>query len=209
MSLTCSPRRSWGESAGSISVFLHLFANGGDTEGLFRAGMMSSGSSVPTGDITEVQGTYDFVVDQVGCSDTNDTLACLRTVSTDSLLAAANSTPSFLSGVQVRRKVWAIWLCAADSTYRCRAWLRRTCRVPMVYLLRFHLDNCPSRLEWRMSHSSSVCVLYRVEFQYLTPAHAPQGDVKDEGTIFSLGSFNITYVPVFGLNPRMTAIPTS
>ena len=96
-----SPPCSWGESAGSISVFLHLFANGGDTEGLFRAGIMSSGSSVPTGDITELQGTYDFVVDQVGCSTSNDTLACLRTVSTDSLLAAANNTPSFI-GFSVR-----------------------------------------------------------------------------------------------------------
>ena len=62
---------------------------------------MSSGSSVPTGDITELQGTYDFVVDQVGCSSSNDTLACLRTVSTDSLLAAANNTPSFI-GFSVR-----------------------------------------------------------------------------------------------------------
>ncbi len=94
---TCSHRCSWGESAGSISVFLHLFANGGDTEGLLRAGIMSSGSSVPTGDITEVQETYDFVADQVGCSSATDTLACLRTVSTDSLLAAANNTPSFIS----------------------------------------------------------------------------------------------------------------
>ena len=70
-----------------------MFANGGDTEGLFRAGIMSSGSLTPTGDITEVQSTYDAVVAQVGCSEASDTLACLRTVSADSLLAAAEKTP--------------------------------------------------------------------------------------------------------------------
>ncbi|KAI0689210.1 alpha beta-hydrolase [Cerioporus squamosus] len=81
----------WGESAGSISVFFHLYANGGDTEGLFRA-IMSSGTSLPTADITEAQDTYDFVVDRVGCSNASDTLACLRTVPADNLLAAANDT---------------------------------------------------------------------------------------------------------------------
>ena len=34
-----------------MSVFLQMSANHGDTEGLFRAGIMSSGSSIPTGDI--------------------------------------------------------------------------------------------------------------------------------------------------------------
>ncbi len=79
-----------------------MLTNDGDTEGLFRAGIMSSGSLVPTGDITELQSTYDFVVDQVGCADKSDTLACLRTVSSDSLLTAANNTPSLTSlGVRI------------------------------------------------------------------------------------------------------------
>ncbi|KAI0738668.1 carotenoid ester lipase precursor [Daedaleopsis nitida] len=87
----------WGESAGAISVSLQMLTNGGNTEGLFRAGIMSSGSPVPTGDITEIQSTYDFVVDQVGCSGSSNTLACLRTVSSDDLLKAANNTPSAVS----------------------------------------------------------------------------------------------------------------
>ncbi|TFK87023.1 carotenoid ester lipase precursor [Polyporus arcularius HHB13444] len=143
----------WGESAGSISVFLHLFANAGDTEGLFRAGIMSSGSSVPTQNITEVQGTYDFVVDQVGCSGTNDTLACLRTVSTDSLLAAANNTPSFISGVQ---GLATPYMPRADGVF---------VTLP------------PGQLPLKARMADVPFII---------------GDVKDEGTIFSLGSFNIT-----------------
>ncbi|RPD58753.1 carotenoid ester lipase precursor [Lentinus tigrinus ALCF2SS1-7] len=84
----------WGESAGSMSVFFHLFLNGGNTEGLFRAGIMSSGSSTPTGHISELQGTYDTLVAEVGCANSTNTLACLRTVPAESLLAAANHTPA-------------------------------------------------------------------------------------------------------------------
>ena len=55
---------------------------------------MSSGSAVPAGDITDpdIQVTYDFVVDEVGCTGAEDTLECLRTVSSDALVAAANKT---------------------------------------------------------------------------------------------------------------------
>ena len=72
-----------------------MTAHGGDSEGLFRGGIMSSGSSIHTNDITDsdMQGIHDFVVGQVGCTNTTDTLACMRTVSTDALLAAANNTP--------------------------------------------------------------------------------------------------------------------
>ena len=48
---------SWGQSAGSVSVSLQMLTNGGDTEGLFRAAFMQSGSPQPTGDITDV-GKY-------------------------------------------------------------------------------------------------------------------------------------------------------
>ena len=48
---------SWGESAGSISVSLQMVTNGGDTEGLFRAAFMESGSPLATSDITAV-GMY-------------------------------------------------------------------------------------------------------------------------------------------------------
>ncbi|KAI0793612.1 carotenoid ester lipase precursor [Fomes fomentarius] len=82
----------WGQSAGSASVALQMLHNDGDPEGLFRAGIMNSGSFVYTKDVTELQDTYNSVVDQVGCSGAPDSLACLRTISTDSLIAAANNT---------------------------------------------------------------------------------------------------------------------
>ena len=80
-----------------------MTANGGDSEGLFRGGIMSSGSSLYTRDITDsdVQSNYDFVVGQVGCMNATDTLTCLRTVRTDALLAATNNTLSG-NGFQVR-----------------------------------------------------------------------------------------------------------
>jgi len=45
---------SFGQSAGAISVSLQMLAYDGDTEGLFRAGFMMSGSPLPVGDITHV-----------------------------------------------------------------------------------------------------------------------------------------------------------
>ncbi len=46
---------SWGESAGAVSAALHMVANDGDTEGLFRAAFMESGSPIPVGDIMNGQ----------------------------------------------------------------------------------------------------------------------------------------------------------
>ena len=39
----------WGESAGAISVAMQMLVNGGNTEGLFRAGFMQSGATIPVG----------------------------------------------------------------------------------------------------------------------------------------------------------------
>ena len=37
---------SWGQSAGSISAALHMLANNGDNEGLFRGAFMQSGGPI-------------------------------------------------------------------------------------------------------------------------------------------------------------------
>lgn len=88
---------SWGESAGAISVALQMLTNGGNTEGLFRAAFMQSGSPIPTSDITGGQETYDRIVKEVGCSNAADTLDCLRSVSYDALATAADLTPNIFS----------------------------------------------------------------------------------------------------------------
>ncbi|TFK82846.1 alpha/beta-hydrolase [Polyporus arcularius HHB13444] len=85
----------WGQSAGAISTGLHMVTNGGDTEDLFRGAVMSSGSPVPTGDITHLQPQYDTIVEHVGCANSSDTLDCLRQVPADALLSAAATLPSF------------------------------------------------------------------------------------------------------------------
>ncbi|KAI0770567.1 Alpha/Beta hydrolase protein [Fomes fomentarius] len=104
----------WGQSAGSISVASQLLTNDGDTEGLFRAGIMSSASLAPTGDITEVQSVYDFAVDHVGCSGAADTLACLRTVSAESLREAADLAPP---GPSVADSLSSPFLPRADGVF--------------------------------------------------------------------------------------------
>ncbi|TFK85745.1 carotenoid ester lipase [Polyporus arcularius HHB13444] len=103
----------WGESAGAISVALHMQANAGDPQGLFRAAFMESGSPTPSGTVDNpyLQSTYDQIVADSGCSNATDTLACLRTVSTDVLLAAVDNTPSFLSFQQINTP----WFPRADG----------------------------------------------------------------------------------------------
>ncbi|KAI8974028.1 carotenoid ester lipase precursor [Trametes punicea] len=103
----------WGESAGAISVALHMMTNGGNTEGLFRAGFLESGSPGPFGDILELQGTYDQIVTDSGCGFANDTLQCLRMVPTDILKAAMDKSPSFVDYVQVNTP----WNVHADGVF--------------------------------------------------------------------------------------------
>ncbi|KAF5349447.1 hypothetical protein D9758_014626 [Tetrapyrgos nigripes] len=87
----------WGESAGAISVALHMLNNGGDTESLFRAGFIESGSPIPVGDITNGQKYYDDLVDQTDCSGSNDILQCLREVPYAKLKDAVDNTPNIFS----------------------------------------------------------------------------------------------------------------
>ncbi|KAF7366926.1 Carboxylic ester hydrolase [Mycena sanguinolenta] len=87
----------WGESAGAISTAAHLVTNGGNNEGLFRAAIMDSGSPLWVGDITHGQPSYDFIVEQTGCSHALDTLDCLRDAPVDTLMRATNSTPNMFS----------------------------------------------------------------------------------------------------------------
>lgn len=95
----------WGESAGSISVGLHMVANDGNNEGLFRGAFMESGSPTPASDITNGQPYFDAIVSETGCSAATDKLACLRTVPYANLTAAMNASPGTYS-YQSLRLAW-------------------------------------------------------------------------------------------------------
>ncbi|KAN0142053.1 Alpha/Beta hydrolase fold [Lactarius tabidus] len=103
----------WGQSAGSISVSLQMVTNGGNTEGLFRAAFMQSGSPTPTSDITAGQPYYDFLVESTGCSGSSDTLECLRETPYDTLKAAVNKTPSVFS----YQSVALVWRPRVDGIF--------------------------------------------------------------------------------------------
>ncbi|KAK0460036.1 carotenoid ester lipase precursor [Desarmillaria tabescens] len=101
----------WGESAGAISAAMHMIAYDGDTQGLFHAAFMQSGSPIPVGDLEGGQKYYDDIVVQTGCSGSDDTLACLRTVSYDTLKAAIDNSP-FIFDYQ---SLILAWLPRADG----------------------------------------------------------------------------------------------
>ncbi|KAJ6554989.1 carotenoid ester lipase precursor [Mycena vulgaris] len=103
----------WGESAGAMSVSLHMLANDGDNEGLFRAGFMESGSPIPVGPLENGQKYYDAIVQQTGCSGSADTLACLRTVPFAQLKAAQDASP-FLFSYQ---SLMIAWLPREDGVF--------------------------------------------------------------------------------------------
>ncbi|KAF7973624.1 hypothetical protein HWV62_14808 [Athelia sp. TMB] len=87
-----------GESAGSISISLHLLANGGNTSGLYRAAIMQSGTanSVPSleAESPTIQGHFDDLANRVACSNStsNSTvLECLRAVDAVTFSNASNA----------------------------------------------------------------------------------------------------------------------
>ncbi|KAJ5769478.1 hypothetical protein N7520_004037 [Penicillium odoratum] len=84
----------WGESAGAMSVGCHLTAYGGRDDKLFRAAIMESGGSIAASpsNYTTFQTTYDELVSRVNCTDTVDTLQCLREVPFTTLNAVLNGT---------------------------------------------------------------------------------------------------------------------
>ncbi|KAF5350591.1 hypothetical protein D9756_008678 [Leucocoprinus leucothites] len=103
----------WGESAGAISASLHMIANNGNAEGLFRGAIMESGAPIPVGDIENGQIYYDQIVRDTGCSGSSDTLQCLREVDYDKLQAAIDATPSIFAYQALR----LAWLPRADGVF--------------------------------------------------------------------------------------------
>ncbi|KAH9176107.1 Alpha/Beta hydrolase protein [Lactarius sanguifluus] len=105
----------WGRSAGSVSVSLQMLTNGGNTEGLFRATFMQSGTPPPIGDITHGKRYYDDLVVRTGCSDSSDTLlvACLRAAPYDELKAAMDSSHQRI----IIQSLALVWQVRADGVF--------------------------------------------------------------------------------------------
>ena len=87
-----------GESAGSISISLHLLANVGDTGGLYRAAIVQSGSanSVPSleAESPTIQRYFDDLTGRIACSNStaNSTvIECLRAVDAVMLANGSNA----------------------------------------------------------------------------------------------------------------------
>ncbi|KIK73281.1 hypothetical protein PAXRUDRAFT_21034 [Paxillus rubicundulus Ve08.2h10] len=90
-----------------MSVGLQMVANNGNSDGLFRAGFMQSGSPLPVGDMSQGQNYYDALVSETGCSSASDTLQCLREVPYETLLDAVNQSPNLmLSSYQMFVIAW-------------------------------------------------------------------------------------------------------
>lgn len=92
----------WGQSAGAFSVFdqMALYDGNHTYKGrpLFRAGIMNSGSILPTEavDSTRAQAIFDTVVEAANCSSaaTAEKLECLRSLDYETYWNATNSVPA-------------------------------------------------------------------------------------------------------------------
>ncbi len=135
-----------------------MVTNGGNTEGLFRGGIMHAGSPLPTGDIESIQPAYDIVVEQAGCAAAADTLECLRQVPAATLLKAGAVLPNLfdlpvsirLSGVSLQNMSLMFW----DG----RDWLRYGPRAPMVSFWKRPRNTWCWQEAWRISPSSPVSI---------------------------------------------------
>ena len=126
-----------------------MLYNGGNTGDLFRGAFMQSGFPLSVGDLDQGQVYYDFVVQQVGCSTSTDTLDCLRKVSYDVLSAAFAATPDFFS-YRVRSMLLSWQPTTADTHFKSvvLAYLPRVDGVfltdnPQQLVLRGEVANVP------------------------------------------------------------------
>lgn len=88
----------WGESAGAISVFDQMALYNGDNtykgKALFRGAIMNSGSIVLADLVDCRKRKFNTVVQNAGCADAKDQLACLRSVDYTTYLNAGKPIPT-------------------------------------------------------------------------------------------------------------------
>ncbi|KAF2270245.1 alpha/beta-hydrolase [Lojkania enalia] len=85
----------FGESAGGLSVGMHLTAYGGRDDKLFRGAIMQSGSPISYSTLDYDPSELLTASVQLGCNNSSSILDCLRTISYDTLNAWINSTASY------------------------------------------------------------------------------------------------------------------
>lgn len=108
-----------GDSAGGASVTLLLSAYGGRDDGLFVGAAAESQSFATMFDVAGSQFAFDNLVDRTGCTDSEDTLACLRRLSVNELqdqniktpFPGAPGNPLYLYGPTIDRDL------VQDQTY--------------------------------------------------------------------------------------------
>lgn len=104
---------SWGESAGAMSVGLHLILKHEYSGDLFAGAIMvlqlpslfepqihmlqQSGSPMKIPDVLEMQRYFDDLVNTTNCTNAQDRLACLRALPYSQLIQAVNLAPNIFS----------------------------------------------------------------------------------------------------------------
>jgi len=86
----------WGESAGAGAVLMQVVANGGKTKpALFKRAIASSTYVPPTYKYNEPQAELEYTtfVNNAGCTNSTNTLACLRSLEYPQLARAATLLP--------------------------------------------------------------------------------------------------------------------
>ncbi|KAF9238913.1 Alpha/Beta hydrolase protein [Melanogaster broomeanus] len=161
----------WGQSSGAISAMLQMVAYDGELDGLFKGAIMESGAASPMHDITYqgAQNNYDLIVAQTNCTSATDTLSCLREAPYQSIVNAVVLTTPLLS-YQALNTSWK----------------------PLVDGVFFKQSVRQSLKLGKYARASFIVSVSRQVSNHLTQVPAVLGDVDDEGTLFSLYSFNVT-----------------
>ncbi len=76
-----------GESAGAISIAIHMLAEGGSQKLFDRAILLSGAAPIYSDTPASSEVSYQKILSAVGCSNASDSLQCLRAVDGNTLLA--------------------------------------------------------------------------------------------------------------------------
>ncbi|KAF2191527.1 alpha/beta-hydrolase [Zopfia rhizophila CBS 207.26] len=82
----------FGESAGGLSVGMHLTAYGGRDDKLFRGAIMQSGNPINYGTFAYNKSNLETASSQLGCGQASNKLQCLREIPFQTLNTWINST---------------------------------------------------------------------------------------------------------------------